>query len=419
MEEKKFNLNDHVHRLLIQEPFFASLSRTIEKIESKGVPTAGVRINPDTGYFELYYNPQFFETLNDKQRSGVLVHEFYHLIFEHVTGRLPDELESIMSTNAKMKDIPSEQRARLMIWNIATDLSINCLIGADRLPEQCVFPGVGKFEHMPSEQSAEWYYKELLNQAEQEKQNSDGEGEKSLEDFVKDLMGDQGQFDDHEGWVAMDETAQAIAKERLRETLKEASKEASRSNSWGSVSSTVRKEIMDRVTAKINWRSVLRYFVKTCVRAEKRSTVRRINKRYPYIHPGKKVTRTPRIAVSIDQSGSVSDSMLSAFFAELNNLADICTFTVIPFDTIVAEDKVFEWKKGQKKKWERVLTGGTDFDAPTKYVNKGKFDGHIVLTDKCAPKPVSSKCQRMWMTDSHNARNPYFKTQERVIPIDH
>ena len=55
MEEKIFNLNDHVHRLLIQEPFFASISRTIEKIESKGVPTAGVRIDPETGYFELYY----------------------------------------------------------------------------------------------------------------------------------------------------------------------------------------------------------------------------------------------------------------------------------------------------------------------------------------------------------------------------
>ena len=65
MEENKFNLNDHVHRLLIQEPFFASLSRTIEKIESKAVPTAGVRINPDTGYFELYYNPKFFDTLSD------------------------------------------------------------------------------------------------------------------------------------------------------------------------------------------------------------------------------------------------------------------------------------------------------------------------------------------------------------------
>ena len=415
MEEKKFNLNDHVHRLLIQEPFFASISRTIEKIESKGVPTAGVRIDPETGYFELYYNPDFFIQLNDKQKSGVLIHEFYHLIFEHVTGRLPDELQGVMSSGAAMKDIPSDTRALFMLWNIATDLSINCLIGQDRLPEKCVFPGVDKFEHLPSGQNAEWYYAELKKKAEQEAKDSDGE--KSLEDVVNEMVG--GQFDEHGQWAEVDETTAAIAKERLKETLKEATKEASKSNSWGSVSSSTRKEIMDRVTAKINWRTVLRYFVKTCIRAEKRSTVRRINKRYPYIHPGKKVTRAPRIAISIDQSGSVSDSMLAAFFSELNGLSDICTFTVVPFDTEVAEDKVFEWKKGQKKKWERVLYGGTDFDAPTAYVNKAGFDGHIVLTDMCAPKPKPSKCQRMWMTDAHNARNPYFKTNERVIPIDH
>jgi predicted metal-dependent peptidase len=416
MEEKKeFNLNDHVHRLLIQEPFFASISRTIEKIESKGVPTAGVRIDADTGYFELYYNPDFFVQLTDKQKTGVLIHEFYHLIFEHVTGRLPDELQGVMGRSTAMKDIPSDTRALFMLWNIATDLSINCLIGAEKLPEKCVFPGVDKFEHFPSDQNAEWYYAELKKKAEQEKQDSDGG--KSLEDIAKEMIG--GQFDEHGEWGEVDETAVAIAKERLKEVLKEAAKEASQNNSWGSVSSSTRKDILERITAKVNWRSVLRYFVKTCIRAEKRSTVRRINKRYPYIHPGKKVTRNPRIAISIDQSGSVSDSMLAAFFSELNSLSDICTFTVVPFDTQVAEDKVFEWKKGQKKTWQRVLYGGTCFDAPTKYVNKGKFDGHIILTDMCAPKPVPSKCQRMWMTDSHNARNPYFKTNERVIPIDH
>ena len=416
MQEEKFNLNDHVHRLLLQEPFFASISRTIEKIESKAVPTAGVRIDPETGYFELYYNPDFFLKINDKQKSGVLVHEFYHLIFEHVTGRLPDELQGVMKSGAAMKDVPSDTRALFMLWNIATDLSINCLIGPDRLPEQCVFPGVDKFEHLPSEMNAEWYYQELKKKAEQEAKDSDGE--KSLEDVVSEMIGD-GQFDEHGQWAEVDETTASIAKERLKETLKEAAKEASKSNSWGSVSASTRKEIIEKVTAKINWRSVLRYFVKTCIRAEKRSTVRRINKRYPYIHPGKKVTRAPRIAISIDQSGSVSDSMLAAFFSELNNLSDICTFTVVPFDTEVAEDKVFEWKKGQKKKWERVLYGGTDFDAPTAYVNKTGFDGHIVLTDMCAPKPKPSKCQRMWMTDAQNARNPYFKTNERVIPIDH
>ena len=48
----------------------------------------------------------------------------------------------------------------------------------------------------------------------------------------------------------------------------------------------------------------------------------------------------------------------------------------------------------------------------------GKFDGHIVLTDMCAPKPIASKCQRMWMTTSEYARSPYFSTSEIVVAID-
>ena len=180
----------------------------------------------------------------------------------------------------------------------------------------------------------------------------------------------------------------------------------------------MRKEIMERLTTKVDWRRVLRYFVKTSQKAEKRSTPRRLNNRYPFIHPGKKVRRQASIAVSIDQSGSVSDNMLAAFFSELNKLADIATFTVIPFDTEVDANKVFVWKKGENRKRERVLYGGTCFNAPTKYVNDNDFDGHIVLTDMCAPKPVRSKCQRMWMTTTEYAARPYFKTNERVIAID-
>ena len=110
--------------------------------------------------------------------------------------------------------------------------------------------------------------------------------------------------------------------------------------------------------------------------------------------------------------------MLAAFFSELNKLAEIAEFTVIPFDTRVAEDKIYIWKKGQSKKTERVLTGGTCFDAPTKYVNEHGFDGHIVLTDLMAPKPVPSACQRMWMTTKQYAARPYFSTNERIIAID-
>ena len=35
-----------------------------------------------------------------------------------------------------------------------------------------------------------------------------------------------------------------------------------------------------------------------------------------------------------------------------------------------------------------------------------------------APKPIASKCQRMWMTTQEYARNPYFTTSEVVVAID-
>jgi len=410
-----FNLNDHMHRLLMREAFFAPLSRQIDKEATTAIPTAGVRINPDTGYFELKYNPTFFEGLTDEQRSGVLIHEFYHLVFEHVTGRLPDELAGAMSGN------PSREQQQLFkLWNIAADLSINCLIGRENLPEQCCYPGVGMFEDLPSGQTAEWYYAEVKKMADEAKQNQDGEGDGQGGEGSGGFDPDQaGQFDDHGSWS--DEASkemQEIAKQRLQEAVKKAAQEASQSNSWGSVSSQVRKDILDRITPRVDWKKVLRYFCKTSQRADRRSTPKRLNRRYAYIHPGRRVKRTANIAISIDQSGSVDDAMLAAFYSELNKLSSIATFTVIPFDDKVFEDKVYTWKKGETRKWERVLCGGTNFDAPTEYVNAHGFDGHIVLTDLMAPKPKASKCQRMWLTTKYYADRPYFKTNERIIAID-
>ena len=400
---KKFDLNKHTARLMMREPFFAGISRRVDKTASTAIPTAGVRLNKSTGYFEMLYNPEFFEGLTDKQRLGVLKHEFYHLIFQHVTDRLPDEGMSKM-------------------WNVATDLSINShLIG--ELPENgCIPAQAGSpFENYPIGLSAEAYFK-MLKEDEQfqpkdngdEQQDGDGEGSGSGGSGLPDTLDDHGEW----GESAEGSGVEAdVAKERLREMLEKASKEANRSNSWGSVSSEVRQQIQKFLNPSIDWRKMLQYFIKTSRKANKRSTIRRLNRRYPRIHSGTKVTRVANIAISIDQSGSVSDVMLAQFFAELNNLSKLATFTVIPFDTRVAEDKVYTWKKGETREWERVLTGGTCFDAPTRFVNKGDFDGHIVLTDMMAPKPIPSKCQRMWITDEHGKAHPYFETNEIVLAV--
>ena len=390
-----FDLNIHVARLLMNEPFFAALSRRVDKQATEMLPTAGVLVNPNTGQFEMKYNPRFFATLTDPQKRDIIKHEMYHIIFEHLTDRRPEG---------------EKNRA----WNFATDLAINSHLRD--LPPGCLRPGHDMFKDYPSGMTAEWYLDKLKKDPpdgyDEEGDKGDGQGQGD-----GDGQGDMGQFDSHEGWGDVDATTREIAKERLKDTIRKAAEEASKSNSWGSVPQSVRKDIMKRISGFVDWKKVLRYFVKTSQKARKSSTIKRINRRYPYVHPGRKTNRQANIAVSIDQSGSVSDSMLSAFFAELNKLSDLATFTVIPFDTSVAEDQVYQWKKGEKRKWERVRSGGTDFNPPTEYVNARGFDGHIVLTDLCAPKPKASKCQRMWMTTEYYASNPYFQTNERVIAI--
>ena len=403
-----FDLNVHMARLLLQEPFFAALSRTINKIPDGSIPTAGVCVNEDTAQFEMLYNPEFFEGLTDVERAGVIKHELYHIIFEHVTGRLPSEGMSKR-------------------WNVATDLAINSHL-KNQLPEGALFPQQENtpWESVPWGQAAEWY---MANIPWPTGGNGDGEGQQGSggsgqpgEGQGEGQPGDgdgQGQpgVGSHDGWKQVSQEAKEMAKERLKNNIKKAVAEANEQG-WGSVSGGTRREIIDKLSTVVDWRKVLRYFIKTSQRADRSNTMRRINRRYPYIHPGRRSNRVAQIAVSIDQSGSVSDQLLAAFFSELNKLAALASFTVIPFDTRVEEDKVYEWKKGENRKRERVLCGGTCFDAPTDYVNARNFDGHIILTDMYAPKPKSSKCQRMWMTDKNGASRPYFSTNERIIAIN-
>lgn len=213
----KFDLDKHTWRLLQNEPFFAALSRRIHKTATTAIPTAGVKLNKDTAQFEMIYNPEFFQKLEDNHKLGVLMHEYYHIIFEHVTGRLPPEGMNIM-------------------WNIATDLAINSHLKG-MLPEGCCMPEEDRFKEYPSGKSAEWYYSKLLK--EQDEQESDGEGE----------GGGQGggdlsdhQFDNHDGWAESDEDTKQMAKERLRQAVEDSAKEAQNKGSWGSMSSQMRQK---------------------------------------------------------------------------------------------------------------------------------------------------------------------------------
>ena len=409
--EKEFNMSNKVVSLLRDEPFFAAFSRRIQKRASRAIPTAGVRIDKSTQQFEMLYNPDFFASLSDKFVAGILKHEFYHIILGHVTLRKPE--------NGLKK-----------IDNIAMDLAINSYL-KEELPSEknpgpaingnpmkACLAGEGPFAKLPPYMTYEWYLEALKDMAnEQPGEGEEGDGSGGGEGG----FGGMDSLDSHDNFGHGDspgDPSDTIARERLKQHIKASVEEAaSKSNGWGSVPKDMRELIKKSYSSTVDWRAVLRYFVKTSERSDRRSTPRRINRRFPKIHPGKRVRRHAKIAISIDQSGSVDDEMLSLFFAELNKLSELASFTIIPFDTRVNEDLVYVWKKGETRDWERVMCGGTDFNPPTKYVNEKKFDGHIILTDLMAPKPIASACQRMWMTTEEHASQPYFTTSEKIIAI--
>ena len=393
-ENFKYDLDMRIYKLLQDEPFFAILSRQLNKVASNSVPTAGIRFNKDDACYEMVYNPRFLAgeiphlPLNGlTQEKWVLMHELYHASLGHCTGRtLPDYDRKLA--------------------NCAMDLAINSFSNMrTNAPEWVLMPGRDHYKFLGDayEMSAEWYAKELSR--------------KQKEDPEKDIGGGEGQFDDHDDFEPdaddgeTESAGKQIADKRLADAVAKAAHECDigdgkggQPKGWGTVSHQVKKQIKKFANSKkatLDPKKVLASFIKASVAAEKKTSVTKRNRRLPGKKFGRRVSHRANIAISIDQSGSVSDDLLAKVFDWLGELAKFSSFTVIPFDHDVFEEKVYVWKKGDKRKKERVLCGGTCFDAPTEYVNKRSFDGHIVITDMQAPQPKRSNCQRMWITDKY------------------
>lgn len=447
-KELEFDLAFEIHYLLHREPFYAAVSRNMAKVPDYNIPTAGVRFSEETLNFELRYNPKMMAQLKREHGKFVLCHEFDHCIFGHITERLPVD-PNLFVPGAK---ISKKDRDKLNKWNIATDFAINSLENMkklatgiewiDPMPTRdgrhlkrgIIMPGPDAEDFSPldpqmtKEEKAE--RQKFLDMA---KQLPEGE---SAEWYMKNMpkgMGESGEgHGDHSGWAmqgdgkgdkAIQDAIKRIAKQKMKDMVKKAFDDANQaeiegSDGWGSVSHQMRQRIADLIKPKLDPQKALRYFVKTSVVASERNSITKINKKWAYIHPGRRYDEVANIAISIDESGSVGNEMMKKFFGWLNALAKFATFTVIPFDDEVFEDKVYVWEQGTHKPVHRELRGGTNFDAPTDFVNKRNFDGHIILTDMCAGKPGRSKCQRMWITTQACAQRSYFETNERILVVD-
>jgi predicted metal-dependent peptidase len=243
-------------------------------------------------------------------------------------------------------------------------------------------------ESLPLDLSSEEYFSILMNDPNVQEMIKSGKDEENLSSES---------MDTHEGWDEMSEEEREYVSGKVREIVKAAQERADSDNRWGSVPNHMKEEIRKKVRGEINWKSVLRQFVGCTQRADRMSSVYRLNKKYPGVHSGSSRDYKPTINIYLDQSGSVTDDWIALFFGELANLAHRVEFKLFYFDTEVDEENAFVWRRGAFPKQLRTRCGGTDFEAPTRHAHQSKCEGYLILTDGGADKPSSSRIRRAWV----------------------
>ncbi len=427
-KQKEFshiNLDFALIDLIVENPFFAGLSRFIRKSQDFKIPTIGVGFDEQKDEFVMWYNPEFISKLTKKQLSNILVHEFYHIVFEHISSR---------------------RKKPHLLWNIATDLAINSIIIQNGkryhanesemdFPEGAFLPGedFSKYNPKASEEdqkffsalkkleNSEYYFDALQeyfkNRESQSNSGSDGESENNGEGSGSSSLPEG--FDSHEKWDDSSSANKQLIKQKLQKIVEKAAQEASKKG-WGNIPQAIREQINNVIASqnRINWKDVLRNFINNVSSSSRRTSIKRINRKYPYVHPGTIKNRVPKILVAIDESGSITNESISVFFDELANLTKLVSIDVVPFDCgNIDPDNLINWKKGQKIIPERKLTGGTDFDTPTNFANsddnRGKWDALLIFTDGMAHKPKESRVKRAWILIPGYSIN--FQTEELII----
>ena len=406
---KAFDIKPHLVAMMLEEPFYGKVLRTVTKIPTERIRTAGVLAKD--GDIKMWFNKAFLAALPGKEIRGVMKHEMLHLIFEHTTTR---------------KFEPH------IIWNYATDLAINShLVG--ELPDFGLEPGkafkeltaedkermgeeaVRRYElvsakvaSFPPKMAAEWYFARLMEDPEVkdaiQNPNPDGEsgegeeGEGGGPGQPGNGPAMPGTLDDHDGWGEMSEEDRELVKAKIKQAAGDAAKECDAKGQWGSVPAELRRQIKAALVKEVPWQKILDRFCGYSRRAHRTTSYSRIHSTMGRLVPGAKRSYTSSVAAYIDQSGSVSDAELALCFGELANLAKNTEFTCYHFDTEVDEDSKKVWKR-QGHPAHRTRGGGTCFVAPKDHANKrrAEFDGYIILTDGYASDPGPSRLPRAWV----------------------
>jgi len=384
-----------VIRLLYKEPFFGHLLAGVVRHFGEHTPTAAVGVV--SGQVTVYVNPTFFleRLADDSERIAVVKHEVLHLLFKHV--------------------VRARGRKDHRLWNIAADLVVNQWIGAWRLPEGAVTLATFPDLQLARDRTADAYYERLSALAGEIARAGGDLTRVSAPASARALARLGSWHSDHGPWVLTEEDGELGGVAVDGWIARTASRAGAKG--WGDLPGPLHDLVaasLQRLQPKVDWRRVLRLFSTSSRHTRLVSTSRRPSRRFGS-YPGNRVRRQARIAVAVDTSGSVTDAMLSAFFAEVRGMWRRGTEVhVVECDAAV--QRVYRYEGALP---EAVAgRGGTSVDPVFEWLRrdrKQRWDGCVYLTDGEFPAPrVKPPCKLLWVLTPGGSDGEHLRHGARV-----
>ena len=362
--------------LIFKEPFYGLFLIGINKKYINTIPTAAVSKN-NIGV-QLIFNPEFFISLNEDHRFGLIKHELLHIAFGHLVIR--------------------DKYADKKLFNIAADLEINQYIKESNLPEGGLLLSSFPELKLPTKAGTKVYY-DLLSEAKE-----DGSSP-SLDNLMNEMDGESPYC--HSTWDEFDELPESdkkLMQKQIEHQLKEAAETTEKKcgNIPGELADLIRR-LLHVEPAKFDWKAYLRRFIGNSSIVYTKKLRRKYNKRYA-ANPGLKIKFKNHICVGVDTSGSVNNDELRQFFSELTHMHKTGhKITVVQCDTKINSVKEFN----PKKDWEIHGRGGTSFQPVIDHYNekKGQYTALIYLTDGEAYAPDNCPNNTLWVHSSNCSIN--------------
>lgn len=359
---------------LLRNPKFAMMSGILMVGKTSicdKTPTARTNGRDET------YGTDFVRDLKEKELAFVVLHEACHKMYRHLT------------TWRKLHDEDSR------LANFACDYVINLMIkDLDPHETHVAMPRDkdGKIMGLIDERFRGMNAKQVFDILKKECEGNGGSGgEQGEGEGGTPGDGQGGGLDEHD-W----DGAKQLTEEEKRELEREVDQAIRQgiiaaNKSKGDHGGDLARELGELLKPKIDWRDVLREFVKTVCAGKDTASWRRVNRRFVgsgIYMPTLISERVGRILIGVDTSGSIGGQELNTFLSEANSIFTQVKPTYV--DLVYWDGRVAGHEEYTESEVENIINstkpvggGGTSPSCVTEYMHEKKLEPEcaIILTD--------------------------------------